>query len=491
MELGSVLKFLDNKAILVTGGAGFLAKIFAEKVLRTQPNVKKVYLLLRAADNKSASLRLQNEVIGKDLFKVLKQKMGTNFNTFIQEKVTVVPGDITSEDLAIKESKLKEELWRDVDVIVNLAATTNFDERYDVSLYLNTFGAKYVLDFAKKCTNLKVLIQVSTAYVSGETAGLVKESPYYIGESLNGKPGLDIYVEKKLVDDKLEELQAEGATPETIKLSLKDMGLERARHWGWPNVYVFTKALGEMILMHDKGDIPLVIIRPTIVTSTFKEPIPGWVEGIRTIDSLAVAYGKGRLPCFLGDPDSIADVIPADMVANSIIVAAMAHANQTGNPRIYQVGSSVQNPTRLTTLHEVAYQYFKRHPWINKDGKPVIVGHVRILGSMASFKRYLTLHYLLPLKALEIANIAFCQSFKGTFMEQSRKINNVMRLIEIYRPYLFFKGIYDDSNTEKLRVAAKDRGLETDMFYFDPKAVNWEDYFMNIHLPGLAKYVFK
>lgn len=90
--------------------------------------------------------------------------------------------------------------------------------------------------------------------------------------------------------------------------------------------------------------------------------------------------------------------IPADMVANAIIVAAMAHANQSGSPRIYQVGSSVKNPTTLTTLHEVAYRYFKRHPWINKDGKPVIVGHVRVLGSMASFKRYLTLHYLLPLK---------------------------------------------------------------------------------------------
>ncbi|KAL2899487.1 Alcohol-forming fatty acyl-CoA reductase [Bienertia sinuspersici] len=221
MELSSILKFLDNKAILITGGAGFLAKIFAEKVLRTQPNVKKIYLLVRAADNKSASLRLQNEVIGKDLFKLLKQKMGANFNSFISEKVVMVPGDITCEDLAIKESKLKEELWEDVGVIVNLAATTNFDERYDVSLYLNTFGAKHVLDFAKKCTNLKVLLQVSTAYVSGEIAGVVKEDPYYNGESLNGRPGLDIEEEKKLIEEKLEELQADGATEENIKLTLK------------------------------------------------------------------------------------------------------------------------------------------------------------------------------------------------------------------------------------------------------------------------------
>ncbi|KAJ8440570.1 hypothetical protein Cgig2_028699 [Carnegiea gigantea] len=227
MESNSILKFLENKTILITGGAGFLAKIFAEKVLRTQPNVKKLYLLLRAADKKSASLRLQNEIIGKDLFKVLKQKMGANFTSFISEKVTVVPGDLSHKDLSIKDPDLMEELLRNIDVIVNLAATTNFDERYDVSLYLNTLGAKHILDFAKKCPNLKVFVQVSTAYVSGEAAGLIKESPYYMGESMNGRPGLDIDVEKKLVDAKLQELQEEGATEETIKLTMKDMGMER------------------------------------------------------------------------------------------------------------------------------------------------------------------------------------------------------------------------------------------------------------------------
>ena len=70
------------------------------------------------------------QVIGKDLFKLLKQKMNTNFECFISEKVTVVPGDITHKDLGIKDSNLEEELLRDVDVIVNLAATTKFIERY-------------------------------------------------------------------------------------------------------------------------------------------------------------------------------------------------------------------------------------------------------------------------------------------------------------------------------------------------------------------------
>ncbi|GMP24320.1 hypothetical protein CsSME_00001626 [Camellia sinensis var. sinensis] len=61
MELGSVVHFLENRTILVTGATGFLAKIFVEKILRVQPNVKKLYLLLRASDAHSASQRLHNE----------------------------------------------------------------------------------------------------------------------------------------------------------------------------------------------------------------------------------------------------------------------------------------------------------------------------------------------------------------------------------------------------------------------------------------------
>jgi|EndMetStandDraft_4_1072995.scaffolds.fasta_scaffold2328624_1 fatty acyl-CoA reductase len=39
-----------------------ITAVLLEKILRVQPKVKKIYLLLRAADAKSASQRLQNEV---------------------------------------------------------------------------------------------------------------------------------------------------------------------------------------------------------------------------------------------------------------------------------------------------------------------------------------------------------------------------------------------------------------------------------------------
>lgn len=36
------------------------------------------------------------------------------------------------------------------------------DYRYDLSLNINALGAKHVLDFAKKCAKLEMLLHVST-----------------------------------------------------------------------------------------------------------------------------------------------------------------------------------------------------------------------------------------------------------------------------------------------------------------------------------------
>ncbi|CAL1403968.1 unnamed protein product [Linum trigynum] len=494
MEFGSVVQFLEDRAVLITGATGFLAKIFLEKVLREQPNVKRMYLLLRAADAKAASQRFHSEIVGKELFRVVKEKFGENLSTILSDKIVLVPGDISvDEGLGVSSLELKQQMWNEVDIIVNLAASTNFDERYDIAMGLNTMGAKHVVSFGHNCPNLKALVHVSTAYVAGERSGLILESPYRMGDTLNGATGLDIQEERKLIALKMNELQAEGASQDAIKRAMVDLGLKRAKTYGWPNTYVFTKAMGEMLVGEFKGsNMSVVIVRPTIVTSTFKQPFPGWVEGIRTIDSLAVGYGKGRLTCFLGDVAGILDVIPADMVVNSMLMAIVAHSNQPrSEPVIYQVGSSIRNPMKLGDLKEYGFGYFSQKPWVDKEGNVVRVRKVRVLGSMDSFRRYMAFRYLLVLKGLELANTAFCHFFDGVYSDLNRRIKFVMRLVELYQPYLFFNGVFDDINTEKLRMAAKDNGVETDKFYFDPAEVDWEDYFVNIHIPGLVKYVVK
>lgn len=66
----------------------------------------------------------------KDLFRVLKNALGDeNLKAFITEKVVPIPGDISVDNLGVKGSDLLQHMWNEIDIIVNVAATTNFDER--------------------------------------------------------------------------------------------------------------------------------------------------------------------------------------------------------------------------------------------------------------------------------------------------------------------------------------------------------------------------
>ncbi|KAF3455096.1 hypothetical protein FNV43_RR05544 [Rhamnella rubrinervis] len=491
----NVFRFLENKTILITGGTGFLAKIFVEKILRVQPNVKKLYLLFRASDKQKAKQRMQNEVIEKEVFRVVREKWGANFDSLIKEKVVAVPGDIKYENLGVQDFNLREEMFRSIDVIVNSAATTDFYDRYDVSLDINTLGVVHVLNFAKQCVKLKMLLHVSTAYVCGEGEGLILESALHMGQKL--KPTcsskLDYKLEKKLVAEKLNELRSQDLPEDVIASAMSEYGMKRAKMFGWPNSYVFTKAMGEMCAGEAKDELPIVIIRPAMVTSTYKEPFPGWIEGLRTVDSVIVGYGKGKVTCFLASPTLVFDLIPADMVVNAMMVAMVSHAkDKKGSGIIYHVGSSMRNPINITMLRNFTFKYFVENPLINKlDGKPIKVVTGSLLPNMAAFRIYMLIRFIIPLLVLQLVNVAFFQYFEDLYKNSKKKINLVIRLVELYRPYLLFKGIFDDINSEKLRVKARESCIEVDAFNFDPKTIDWEDYIMNVHIPGLKKYVIR
>ncbi|KAL0928874.1 hypothetical protein M5K25_000802 [Dendrobium thyrsiflorum] len=489
MEIGSIVEYLKDKSIFVTGSTGFLAKIFVEKVLRVQPNVKKLFLLVRAGDAKLAAERMQNEVFAKELFDVLKEKYGEDFDSFISKKVYSIAGDIIYENLGIEDYNLREMLWEEIDIVVNVAATTNFYERYDVSLNINTLGAKHVLEFAKKCTKVKMLLHVSTAYVAGVKEGIISEKPFHFGEALNEDLYLDIEEELRLVKDRKKELHEQNSTIKAEKIAMKELGIQRARMYGWPNTYVFTKAMGEMLLGHLRGDMPLVIMRPTIITSVYKDSLPGWIEGARTIDSVILGYAKGDISCILGDPEVVSDLIPGDMVVNAMISAITAHSNQHSE-FIYHVSSSVRNLVKYSTIAKCVYQYIAKNPQTRRDGKEIKANKFHFITTMPIFHRYMLLHYRLPLEGLRLMNLALFGLFTQQFNTYWKKYKNVIRLADIYAPYTFFKGSFDDSNLESLRKTMVNND-EMKLFDFDPKHIDWDDYLINIHIPGVIKYLLK
>ncbi|KAF3641256.1 putative alcohol-forming fatty acyl-CoA reductase-like [Capsicum annuum] len=148
---------------------------------------------------------------------------------------------------------MKDEMLKEIDIVRHSAATTRFDERYHIAMNINVLGAANVLKFAKRCANVKILVHVST----------------------------DIDVERKVIEDKLKDLEAQNLSSKEVTMAMRDLGIQRATLHGWPNTYSFTKAMGEMMLGHLKENLQLVIIHPTIITSTYKEPFPGWIEEVK------------------------------------------------------------------------------------------------------------------------------------------------------------------------------------------------------------------
>ncbi|XP_024012428.1 LOW QUALITY PROTEIN: putative fatty acyl-CoA reductase 7 [Eutrema salsugineum] len=484
------VQFLENKTMLITGASGFLAKVFLERILRLQPNVKRLYLLVRASDKKSAEKRLHSEVFEKDLFRVLRKNVGNEtLNALISEKVVPVPGDVSLNNMGVSDSNLLQAMMQEVDIVLHSAATTRFDDRYDVALGINTFGALNVLNFAKKCVKSELLLHVSTAYVCGERSGLILENSFAMGETLNGKAKVDINAEMQLVEQKLKQLREQRCSEEEINEAMRDLGLKRAKLYGWPNTYAFSKAMGEMLIGQYRESMPIVIIRPTIITSTISDPFPGWIEGLKTVDSVITSYGKGMLKCFLVDRNAICDIIPVDIVANAMIATAAEHFRDSGSHTVYHVGSSYRNPIMYKQIYEIFTRYFKESPLLGRNGVP-IVPTVTVLSTMARFRLYMSLRFKSPLQLLRLLSIIFPSHFGDKYVHHNRKFKRAMKLVKLYEPYLFFKGIFDDRNLETLRF--KNEAKETDkMFGYNPKCIDWEDYLMSTHIPGVIKHVLK
>jgi nucleoside-diphosphate-sugar epimerase len=84
---------------------------------------------------------------------------------------------------------------------------------------------------------------------------------------------------------------------------LVEAGRSRAASVGWPDAYAYTKALGEQALQETKGDVPVSIVRPSIIESSLAEPFPGWIRGFRMAEPVIISYARGLLKEFPGVPE--------------------------------------------------------------------------------------------------------------------------------------------------------------------------------------------
>ena len=112
--------------------------------------------------------------------------------------------------------------------------------------------------------------------------------------------------------------------------------LSEKLYCGRPSSYHYTKALAESLVLHNaqnlnkkfNKDYKTAIIRPSIVTPTLREPLPGWTNNYYGPTGYLVVCGKGVLRSMIVHKDKICDIVPVDIVANTAITAAYYISNK-------------------------------------------------------------------------------------------------------------------------------------------------------------------
>lgn len=328
----SIPDFYAGRTVFITGATGFMGKVLVEKLLRSCPAIKTIYILVRPKKGSTPHQRVEDLLKSKLFDKVRNED--PNFN----EKVIAVSGDILEENLGISESD-KETLINEVSIVFHSAATVKFDEHLKLSVQMNVIGVKSMLTLAKQIKKLDSFLHVSTAYANCDK-GTVKELVY--------PPPIN---PQKIVD-----------AVEWMDNDAMDILTPRLVH-PRPNTYTFTKALAEHVVITERESIPTAIVRPSIVGASWMEPFAGWVDNFNGPTGLLAAIGKGVLRSMKGDYHAKADIIPVDIATNLMIAVAWYTAmERPSEVTVYNCVSGQGNPTSWGDIERASYDAFMKNP---------------------------------------------------------------------------------------------------------------------------------
>ncbi|KAH6815956.1 hypothetical protein C2S51_020776 [Perilla frutescens var. frutescens] len=332
------------------------------------------------------------------------------------------------------------------------------------------------------------------SYVNGEREGIILEKPLIMGENRRNDDVETSPLFRRLdVGDEINlALRSCTATSNyDMTRDMKRLGMERAKFYGWYNTYHLSKAMAEMVIHETRGDIPVLIIRPSVIESCYKQPYPGWIQGNRMFDPIIISYGKGQLPAFLGDPNTPMDIIPLDIVVNTTIAAIAKHACMGKSElNVYQLASGFVNPLRFLEFFEYIHEYFSSDPLIESESFTRInyydnLAKIKYFDNFDDFSKYTREEIFERLRnAFGVGE----KTIQTKIQKQCKaKVAYAEHLSKMYEFLGFFKARFDAGNTQKLLSEMSND--EKMSFAIDVKEINWRKYFQEVHIPGLRKHV--
>ena len=536
----SPTEIFKGKKIFFIGGTGFVGKVTLSMLLHNFPDVGKVYATVRARDEHESTIRFWTSIVTSHTFDPLREKYGDKFEDFIREKVVPVNGDVGNEYLGLSEAEAAK-IMADTDIIINGAGNVTFNPPLESALRTNVVGSNNIIKLARMMKKPRV-VHVSTCFVAGKRSGAIWENEQVVGyfprrEELKGTT-FDVNREvedcarlseqaRQEADDAVQVAKfreaararfiEEGRDPDDeselksaifrerkmwIRERTTELGAERAEYWGWTNIYTYSKSLAEQIIA-SQDDIVKVLVRPSIVESSQSYPFPGWNEGFTTTAPLILIALRGQ-PIIPVNEKLILDIIPVDMVSGVIIAAAMNALVDDDPPLVFQASSGDSNPNDMKRIVGLVGLYKRQHFEEKETGNKVVNKLAGMVEAIPVKQRAYELTSAPMLNKLakradslmdkatprwgggRIGNII--SDLKKSTEEFKRTTQETMDAFAMFKPFMIDNEyLYRSDNVRALMSVIKEK--EKHLLPWYPEKLDWYDYWLNVHFPGMRKWV--
>jgi thioester reductase-like protein len=514
----SVRETLAGKKILLIGVTGFIGKVWLAQILSEVPRIGKIYLLIRRQRTTTSQRRFEKIFEESPVFDPLQEQLGDRFAEFVSERVEVIEGDVSQPGLGIAPD-VRAGLARNLDLVINSSGLTDFNPDLREALASNVAPVLHLIEFLRESDHA-AMMHLSTCYVVGGKDGRVVEEvqPNY---TPLGVADFDAEREWHSLQEVVARAEARAESPEItaalrrqalgrhrgseepaapeldnlirknrmrwLRNRLTRAGTRRARRLGWPNTYTLSKSLAESMIVKHGAGLPIAIVRPSIVETSTDQPFRGWNEGINTSAPLSYLLGTyfRQLPT---NERKCLDVIPVDMVCRGMTLIAAAIIMRRHEP-IYQLATSASNPCDMGRSIELTGLAHRKHyrsqqsleNWMRMQFDTIPV----------SKARYET--FSVPAQKAVVHGInraaSALQMKKPPLAKAERDLVRVEKLIELYEPFILHnEQLFESQNVQLLSAALP--AEERTAFSYDPSSVDWWDYWINIHVPALRRWVY-